>query len=385
MAELVELLLQAGGELHVPDPEGPERRRWRQTLSLASTEGGLPEGKRLRFTGRDRGDMVIRLVDDTPENQPRPLVIDLPAVPVPKTLRGLHPLLAATRDAVKKQSDGRVSTVGIEGVLHLKVGASSVKRVLRLAQALASEAERRGGALRKAHCGVGLALRDHVEELVFTEENDRRPHVPTAADLRAQERASRPSPSGYFGYTPKLPKYDYYPSGRLVLRTGHSEYGSTTLVNDRKRWTFESRLPLVFEKIEKLTAEVEHRQAEAERQARERKRAWQAAVETARRQWAENCRHAHLDNLLARRRRRLELEELLAELRAAHRPRPGSPADAWLQWISDRADSLRVPEGPLVAPEIPEPTDDDLQELLGTRWSIDGPDRGVPYRLRRSS
>lgn len=177
---------------------------------------------------------------------------------------------------------------------------------------------------------------------MFTEENDRRPHVPTAADLRAQERASRPSPSGYFGYTPKLPKYDYYPSGRLVLRTGHSEYGSTTLVNDRKRWTFESRLPLVFEKIEKLTAEVEHRQAEAERQARERKRAWQAAVETARRQWAENCRHAHLDNLLARRRRRLELEELLAELRAAHRPRPGSPAGAWLQWISDVAPTASV-------------------------------------------
>lgn len=383
VAELVERLVQAEGELRVPDPSDAERRRWRQTLFLASTEGGLPEGKRLRFSGRDRGDMAIRLVDDTPENQPRPPVFDMPPVPVPETLRGLHPLLAATRDAVGKPREGRVSTFGTKGVLHLNVAPGSVKRVLRLAQALASEAERQGGGLRPARCGVGLALRDQVYELVFTEENDRRPHEPTAAELRAFERASRPHPSGYVPYVRPLPKYDYFPSGRLSLRTGHDTYGTVILANDRKRWTFESRLPLALQKIEELTTEAENRYAEALQEMQARERAWQAAVDDARRRWDESQRRAALDDLLARRRRRIEIEALLDELRTDHEPEPGSPGGAWLQWIADHARALDPAAGPLAPPEQPEPSCEDLQALLGNRWSIHGPEHGIPFDLRR--
>lgn len=390
VAELVARVAAAGGELQIPDPTGAERRRWRQTLFVASTEGGLPEGKRLRFSGRDRGDLIIRMVDDIPGNQPRPPILALEPIPVPDTLRGLHPLLAGARDRARKGGDGWIDTRHAKGILNMRIAADSLRRTLRLARALISEAERRGGSAQECSEGIGIALRDPtiVVGLVFTEDTDKRPHQLTPAELRDQEVHERKQRLGQYSWIAKPPKYDHSPSGRLELRDRDiSSYASTILANDRTRWTFESRLRLAMQKIEAMTAEIEQARAAARVAAEERRCAWASAVELARERWFEIQRTRALDGLLADRRRRLEIQTLVDELAEGHGPEPEGAGDEWLRWIVSEAAKLDLAVGPLRAPELPEPTDDDLQELLGSAWRIHGPDEGrrTTFRSERGS
>ena len=372
VAELVELLQRSGGAISVADPAESERRQWRQLLYVVSVDGGTPDGFRLRYTGRDRGDLVIRMVLDTPENRPRLAGPELAPVPVPPTLRRLHPLLLATQAAAQKGHGGWINTFRTEGVLHVRVTPAAFARTLRLAQALITEAERRGGSARRGRCGIGVAVRGHLVELVFTEENNRKPHVLTPAELKSQEAAARPSPSGYPRDIPPIPKYDHCPSGRLVLRSGHDSYGSTMLANDRTRWTMEDRLPLAMAKIEELTVAEEERQLAREQAAAERRIAWEAAVADARVQWVESQLLAELTKQLDRRRLRREIEDLVAELQQAHMPLPGSPGASWLAWATSHAQTLDDRIRPLDMPRPTEPSMGDLDKLL-RGWSAYGP------------
>jgi hypothetical protein len=136
---------------------------------------------------------------------------------------------------------------------------------------------------------------------------------------------------------------------------------------------FEDRLPLALRKIEELTTEAEARAAERERAARERQRAWESAMDQAKQQWREDRLVASLDDQLTRRKRRMEIEALIKELRAAHEPPSGSDADEWIGWMSRYARSIDPRRDQIGMPQIPEPSVSDLQQLLGRRWSVIGP------------
>jgi hypothetical protein len=70
--------LESSGVVTVADPPDSVRRAYRQAMNRAITERLVPEGSVLRHTGRDQGDLVIRLVDRV-EAPPRPE--PLPATP----------------------------------------------------------------------------------------------------------------------------------------------------------------------------------------------------------------------------------------------------------------------------------------------------------------
>src|SRR5436305_1845228 len=90
----------AGGELTLGDLGSARRARYRRLLSAAQYHHVVPDGQRLRYTGRDSGEMTIRLVPDTPENAPLKPVP--PAVAVPSELpRRPHPFVAATKQHAK--------------------------------------------------------------------------------------------------------------------------------------------------------------------------------------------------------------------------------------------------------------------------------------------
>jgi hypothetical protein len=59
----------------------------------------LPAGQALRYSGRDRGDLVIRLLTDIPKIEPKLLEPIL----VPERLTRPHPVIAAL-----KQTPGRL-------------------------------------------------------------------------------------------------------------------------------------------------------------------------------------------------------------------------------------------------------------------------------------
>jgi hypothetical protein len=106
--------LQADGTITLTDPASPTRAAYRSAISRAITEGLVPDGYALRHSGRDRGDLVIRLVaaSDLPS-----VAEKLPEIAVPENLDGCH-------EAVRILAD-------TDGLLHVSRDARS--RALRIA------------------------------------------------------------------------------------------------------------------------------------------------------------------------------------------------------------------------------------------------------------
>ena len=60
--ELMDELNSADGEIYIADPSERVRAQYRRAIHGAKELGLVPEGLQLWHTGRDRGDMVIRLL-----------------------------------------------------------------------------------------------------------------------------------------------------------------------------------------------------------------------------------------------------------------------------------------------------------------------------------
>lgn len=362
-AEFVDQLNASGGELRIEQPSGSERAAWRRALHALVNSTDVPPGFRVRFSGRDRGPLTIRLVPEDADAAVR----EYPTVPVPQRLVRPHPMLVATRDACKQVHEGWADTRRTSGVLHLRVAQRSVTRVLLLAQAMADEAARRGwvvGPVKGYRCegGFGVTIDGHAFELAFSEESDRARHVATKAEIAAAERSS----------WVRIPDWDYTPSGRLVMRIGHDGYKNTTLATDRQRWRIEDRLGRAIELLESAAAEELRKAAEREREREVRAAQWRAAMDRARRLHWESVRAARARELVGRWR-------VSADLRAmADAVRSNGHADVdrdWLAWVENYAAELD-PVANFRPPELAEPEPEDLRPYLG-KWSPFGPERGV--------
>lgn len=88
-----------------------------------------------------------------------------------------------------------MDTMRVQGMLHLRVAPASFRRVLRIAQSLILEAQRRGHRVeqrsedRRFHGGLCIVVDGYPFELTFVEETDRRPHVATKAVAHLGGRA----------------------------------------------------------------------------------------------------------------------------------------------------------------------------------------------------
>jgi hypothetical protein len=105
-------------------------------------------------------------------------------IPVPERLTKPHPVLDLTRREAHAAKDGWIDTRHQAGMLHLRIHKQSLRRVLLLAQALVTEADRRGYAVGIEPgygCPGGLAITidGTSSELVFLEETDRVAHEAT--------------------------------------------------------------------------------------------------------------------------------------------------------------------------------------------------------------
>jgi hypothetical protein len=371
--ELVRLVQDAGGELRLVDPTPPERAAWRRAIHAAKL-GGLPDGYRLRHSGRDSGDIVIRLVLVEAEVA-RPAA---PDVRVPARLNRLHPILVATREVAQAGDDGWIHTMYQPGVLHLRVSRSSLTRALRIAQGLFAEAERRGHTVEAmspggSRCagGAGLHIGGQRFELTFAEESDRSPHVLTAAE---QARKS------HWSYAPK---WDLTPSGRLVLRHGHSD---GALAADRVRWKLEDRLGRVLAHLEELATDLDIRDAqhaaEELRRRESEQRDWEEAMRSARSQLIESHRAEHLDDQIERWEQASKIRAFVANVRSGFAaPMAVDPkTEEWLSWATDYADTIDPLLGPVYMPETPKPTHAALEPFLDG-WSPYGPSR-LSHRYR---
>jgi hypothetical protein len=361
--ELVRAIEDSGGTLIVQDPSIPVRAAYRRALHSLLNDGTLRPELRLTYSGRDHGDLMIKIEPVAREHdEPQEL---LPIV-VPADLRRCSPVITATRDVARKDKSGWISTRRQEGVAHIQVHADALHRSLLILQALINEGERRGyRAVVGEHCkGLCLTISGHNVELVLTEESKRIPHELTSAETKQRERG--------YGYGYGIPDWDYLPTGRLVLRNDHGGYGSTIMAADRQRWALDDKLPLALSKMEEKAAAAEQRRLRTLAEAEERRKQWEAAMAQAKEDYAEVWRAEELKRMVERWRFVRDAREVIGL--AKGRPDLTEADRDWLAWaesfVTTRLDPTLTPLAP---GEAPEPKPEELKPFLG-RWNPHGPD-----------
>lgn len=318
------------GTLTVPDPRGAIRGAYRSAMSRAVTEGLVPEGYGLRHTGRDRGDLVIRLVRLADEpGRPEPL----PSIPVPEDLQVRHDAVAALRDAPQL----------------LQVSDDARERALRITQAIATECDRRGyrfGLRGDGKPSFQLSISQDAFAFSLSEESESR-EMADPNKLAEAKYAWQRVPS----------VIRKVPSGRLVLRLGEG-YGSVSWA-DRQRWTLEQKLSAMFQLIsDRAAAQAQQRQHKEEERQR-RCRAWEQAIPQAKQAYIEQLNRDRLHKQATRSAEAETIRCYCSRLEAAAAECGdtglGRQVQEWAAWArqeADRIDPLNHPD--LLAYWVPE-------------------------------
>ena len=261
--ELMEKLQATDGEVYLADPNERVRSEYRRAIHAAKERRLVPEGFQLWHTGRDHGDMIIRLLKrHTPPS---------PAIS-PSAISPAQPLrLPREAGPTRSKSTPRVAVDLKPALASLAVSKSLLPRCRTILQQLADGAVSRGyevlSGVEKSSLVV-VASGEHLPLRLFEEQDTAPAPPPTKAELRRYAWRQPPT-------TIRVP------TGRLALRLEH-RYRTRTWA-DRNRWRLEDRLSEVLDHIDSLAiAEIE-RQREAHEQGLRDLEAWEAGVAAARR------------------------------------------------------------------------------------------------------
>jgi hypothetical protein len=319
-------------------------------LLAAQRFGKVPAGKRLRIDYRG-GDLEVRLEEAPPGT-------DLERVPVPIPTRISRLKLVARR--FRDRTDQH------------EVSRATLSRCVRIVNALAVEAERRGylvasvepasdrsGRMSWSGSNDGhllITIRGHIYRLRISEEKVR--------PRGAWEREARWRANARYGGQGRLERYDAAATGRLKITVngGYSREGRPASWADRKSWTLEEKLPDLLRELEVRAAEDDERDSRTRQEAEERQRRWEIAMERAKERFIEAHRGDALRAQVAAWQEANAIRAYLNALEEVHGDRPS--AAEWIAWIRDHLDSL----DPLLAeqcmPEAPEPGPEDLKPFL---------------------
>lgn len=271
--------------------------------------------------------------------------------------------------------------------LH-EVSRNALPRVLRIAHALALEAERRGyqvACVRDDADSYGrtdwkpgrdgqlvITINGHLLKVRIWEKGAGW-RGPYEHQLRRWKH-DREHPPQLMRFVARPKPYDSGATGELNIEALGGSYGRQKSWGDRSRWKLEDRLSNLLYELEGQSAEAEERRLVREREEAERQRQWEAAVERAKRQLVEDHR---LEVLRNRIRAWQEAEAIRAYCDAVE-ARHGAEAIAanpeageWLTLARDHADRVQQLPGMPADPEI---TCDGLKPYLNG-WS--------PYEPRR--
>ncbi|BFO19686.1 hypothetical protein SHKM778_60740 [Streptomyces sp. KM77-8] len=191
---LLARIREAGGALTVTDCGPKTRARWRAAYYHALHHGHVPDGCKLRFNGRDKGDMVLKIVDEAARKAAEPPAV--PMVEVPDELpRKPHPLVARTLKKLGR-SKTTADTRDLPDVVPMNISRHLTDRALRIAHALITEAEQRGwevttdSSLHRGEATHRLVIRigTHTYPWQITELTSKAPHEPTPQELRNLEK-----------------------------------------------------------------------------------------------------------------------------------------------------------------------------------------------------
>ncbi|MFC6064388.1 hypothetical protein [Streptomyces ochraceiscleroticus] len=345
--DLLTRLQTAGGVLHIPDPPDAERARIRRALHAAKTRHLIPEGHRLQHTGRNTGDLIIKLLpgphptQTAPRPQPLPVDLDLPT-------EDLHP---AVRDAT------------------VQVCPDCQHRARRLLHALAHAAQRKGHTPRPARdtdACLEITVYDSTFPLHFIEGTSEHldPDSVQYSWQRVTTRVTRPSH-----------KLDLLlPSPPWGHRGGRYRWG------DRQRWCLEDKLHQVLDEIEQRARADHNQRLEQQRKKEETRRRWEQVMEQARlelfhdrriKALREQAEAWHEANRIRAYCDALDRHVTTAAADTQHEQQPVTEWSAWARRYADDIDPLLDHPGP------PQEDNNDPEELRPylQGWSPHGPER----------
>ncbi|MBB6569460.1 hypothetical protein HPO96_10655 [Kribbella sandramycini] len=351
----IERLRAEGDTLRLPNPTADERAGYRRLLHLCKQEGLVPDGLELLHTGRDQGDLIIRLsqgrpVDVTDWNRIR--------LNIRRTITDPQALLAVVTERPQ----------------CLNVTESSMPRAIKFIGSLAKAAVAAGysiGVNTKPQAPKIFFQAGHWQrELILEEEYDEVRHVTTEEDRRAlRGRFWRPPPA-----------YEKVACGRLKLQIGRARSDEKYTWTDLKGARLERRLGDIMTELREGLAEDERVRLEAERewvqqQARwarqeaEERSQWRAAMISARGLALEDVRRSKFRQAYDQWTAADQIRTFCSALeRAASHPN-AEHLPQWIEWARAAADALDPATTPDQLDDIDrEPQPDDLRPYLNG-WS----------------
>lgn len=158
--------------------------------------------------------------------------------------------------------DERGLLLGNAESLEVAVGPGSVERTVAIIDGLIGLLKKEGyepTLERVDHRTKRLKLDGEAVRVRIAEELDRTRHVPTKEE---QERLKERFPY------PRVPAWDYQPTGRLNLTVDPALFGRTETWTDRQETKLEDSLPRIAKAIRQLVVDQRTRRTEMEEQAR---------------------------------------------------------------------------------------------------------------------
>lgn len=315
--DLLNQLIESGDRLTVENPASDVRAAYRRALAALPREE-VPAGKRVTFTGRDKGDLVITLTDNPAPPEPDPVI------PVPDHVNPKNPLIAHL----------------IQHPELMPVAAASHDRALRLVQALHDECQRRGHHIRPGSgTTLELVISDEVLPVALTEETQKAHRPPEEEIATAKYDWQR---------IPARETREF--NGRLVLTLEPKTYHASSWA-DRQRWSLESRLSKLLKQAEEtaharvMDREMRQRERQAKRQQ------WEQSRPLAEAAYLDHVNRQRLDEQLAGYEKARRLREYADDIERTVLDGSAEPDQAqiaaWLAWI--REEALRL--DPLIHPE----------------------------------
>ncbi len=314
--------LKAERTVTITDPDTSTRARYRRALNACKTHGLVPAGQELRFTGRDSGDIVVKLVDGSSAAE-----TDWDRIRL--TTRKITTNVGALRTALK--------TSTILEQLSEDLRPRAIEFLIDLAERLRLEDLRLGANVKLKTPELFLQAGTRRKDITLTEALDEVPHEMTPAERREVRRAP---------WT-QIPQHDQIPSGRLMLRVARD--GSHEVKNKARGYTFYVRNADDYIETKRRTLDRQVRQI-----ARAIRKGVDDDIEAQERaeQRREEARVAYEQQLAEERRIREDVrsrahEKALLELREATFARA---FQAWqqaeeLRAFASRLDSSAVDQG----------------------------------------
>ncbi|MCI7456419.1 hypothetical protein [Actinomyces urogenitalis] len=334
--------LRTQGTITVLDPDRPTRARYRKALHACRTHELVPPGKELRFTGRDSGDIIIKLVAPSSTEGTEWNRIRLNTRRITTNIEALRTALETSSLLNEVSEDLRPRAIAI---------------LMDLAERLRVIGLPLGANLKLKTPKLFIQIGTKRRDVFLTEILDEIPHKLTAQEAREQRR----HPWKHF------PAHDQAPSGRLrlrVMRDGSHQVrdGSYTRYepnadeySDQNSKPLEKQVVAIARAVKKGVADdiaarelEERRRAEAkaqyEREEARKREAWKALRRRAREKALLQLREETFAQAFQNWQQAEELRVFATCLETAaskngmleSRPR----LQQWLQWARDRADAI---------------------------------------------